>query len=291
MQKIVPHLWYDKDARTAAEWYCSLFENAAIDRLGMIEDTPSGDTETVSFHLENLELAAISAGPYFSLNPSISLMVSCQSAQEVDRLYEALCHEVLMPLDTYPFSPRYGWVQDKYGLSWQLMLTESVPDHPKIRPCLLFGMEVCGRAEEATDAYVSILPDSHKGLINRYGAGEAPDGRAKINYGEITLGGLSMVVMDHGAGGDFTFNEAFSFMVLCENQQEIDAYWDKLTHVPESEQCGWLKDRFGLSWQIVPEHMGDVYMSGTEEETRRVTEAFLKMKKLDIAALEKARFG
>ncbi len=100
-----------------------------------------------------------------------------------------------------------------------------------------------------------------------------------------------MVAMDHGYGGDFTFNEAFSFMVLCDNQEEIDYYWDKLSFVPESEQCGWVKDQFGLSWQIVPGEMNDILTTGTKEEVVRVTEAFLQMKKFNLAAIEEARLG
>ena len=97
--------------------------------------------------------------------------------------------------------------------------------------------------------------------------------------------------MDHGLGGDELFNEAFSFMVLCEDQAQIDYYWEKLSAVPEAEQCGWLKDKFGLSWQIVPVQLGELLSSAMPEEAQRITEAFLSMKKLDIRALEQARLG
>ena len=117
------------------------------------------------------------------------------------------------------------------------------------------------------------------------------DKRAKINYAEVDILGTELVAMDHGFDGDFTFNEAFSLMVLCENQEEIDYFWDKLSFVPEAEQCGWLKDKFGLSWQIVPVGMNEILMNGTKEEVKRVTEAFLKMKKFDLLTLEKARLG
>jgi predicted 3-demethylubiquinone-9 3-methyltransferase (glyoxalase superfamily) len=97
--------------------------------------------------------------------------------------------------------------------------------------------------------------------------------------------------MDHGFGGDFIFNEAFSFMVLCNNQEEIDYYWEKLSHVPEAEQCGWAKDQFGLSWQIVSSGMDEIMFHGSEDEIKRVTKALLQMKKFDLAALERARRG
>lgn len=86
-------------------------------------------------------------------------------------------------------------------------------------------------------------------------------------------------------------NEAFSFMILCENQEEIDHFWDKLSFVPEAEQCGWVKDQFGVSCQITPASMNEILMKGTKEEIKHVTEAFLKMKKFDLATLEKARLG
>lgn len=91
-----------------------------------------------------------------------------------------------------------------------------------------------------------------KGYFNYYAQGEAEDQRAKVNYGEVDILGSSLVVMDHGYGADSTFNEAFSFEVLCKDQKEIDYYWDKLSAVPEAEQCGWLKDKYGVSWQIEP---------------------------------------
>jgi predicted 3-demethylubiquinone-9 3-methyltransferase (glyoxalase superfamily) len=293
MQKIIPHLWFDKEAVEAAKWYVSLFENSSIINIATIPDTPSGDAGLVDFQLANHRFLAISAGPYFTFNPSISLMVACSTVEEVDRLCASLSSDgtELMPLGEYPFSKRYAWVQDRYGLSWQLMLVENIKEHQKIRPTLLFSGDVCGRAEDAIDFYASVFEESNKGFINHYSVGEAMDKRAKTNYGELDIEGTQLIVMDHGFGGDFTFNEAFSFVVLCDNQEEIDYFWDKLSFVPEAEQCGWLKDQFGLSWQIEPVSMNEVMMNGTKEEVKRVTEAFLKMKKFDLQTLEKARLG
>ncbi len=113
---------------------------------------------------------------------------------------------------------------------------------------------------------------------------------AKVNYADSSWR-LQHVAMDHGAGGTEAFNEAFSLMVLGKDQAEIDYYWEKLSAVPEAEQCGWLKDKFGVSWQIVPEQLGRMLETATEEEAKRITQSFLGMKKLDIAALEQARRG
>lgn len=293
MQKIIPHLWFDKEAVEAANLYVSLFENSKVTNTTIIPDTPSGDAELVDFELAGFKISAISAGPYFKLNPSISLMVACSTPEEVDRLHKELAYNgaELMPLGEYPFSKRYAWVQDRYGVNWQLFLVENIEEHQRIRPSLLFSGEACGKAEEAIELYLSVFKDSSKGYINHYAAGEAMDPRAKINYAEVNLLRTQFIAMDHGFGADFTFNEAFSFMVLCDNQEEIDYYWEKLSHVPEAEQCGWIKDKFGLSWQIVPSNMNEILMQGTKEEVKRVTEAFLQMKRFDLAALEKARLG
>lgn len=291
MQKIVTHLWFDTQALEAAELYVSLFHNSKILNTAMLYDTPSGDTQTVNFQLAGFEFSAISAGPYFVFNSSISLMVACETKEEVDRLYHTLIVDgsVLMPLGTYDFSGWYAWISDRYGLNWQIMLVENIDEHKKIRPCLLFGMEECGKTQEAIAYYASVFSDSKVGYINRYPEGAAKDIRAKINYAELELFDLEMVMMDHGYGGDATFNEAISFMIRCEDQKEIDYYWDKLSFFPEAEACGWVKDQFGISWQIIPKAMAELLSNGTEQELESVTKAFLKMKKFDIAALEKAR--
>ena len=293
MQTIIPHLWFDTQAVEAANYYVSLFANSRINTVSKLYDTPSGEVDTVDFTLDGVRLNAISAGPIFSLNPSVSLMVTCRSAEEVDRLYEGLQDgaTVLMPLGEYPFSKRYVWLADRFGLNWQLCFFDTDEITQKIRPVFLFAGEACGKTEEALAFYSSVFSGAKMGYVSHYQPGEAMVERAKINYAELTLGGFQLVAMDHGAGGTEAFNEAFSLMVLCKNQAEIDYYWDKLSAVPEAEQCGWLKDQFGVSWQIVPEQLGRMLETATEEEAKRITQSFLGMKKLDIAALEQARRG
>jgi predicted 3-demethylubiquinone-9 3-methyltransferase (glyoxalase superfamily) len=293
MQKIVPHLWYDEEAKEAALFYISLFNQSRILNTHVIENTPSGDSEIIDFELEGQRFAAISAGPYFKLNPSISLMVACSSAEEVNSKWKTLSEGgiELMPLDEYPFSKRYGWMQDRYGLSWQLILNENGQDGQKITPNLLFSNEACGKAEEAVNYYTEVFNDSGIGIISRYGEGEAESLKARVNYAAFKLCAADFSAMDNGFDVDFNFNEAFSFIVSCKDQKEIDYYWERLSAVPEAEQCGWVKDKFGVSWQIVPENMNEILFSGSKDELHRVTEAFLKMKKFDLRQLEKARIG
>lgn len=293
MPEIVPHLWYDKEAKEAALFYISLFDQSKIVNVAVIENTPSGDSEIVSFQLAGQSFQAISAGPYFKFNPSISLMVTCDSIEEVNTKWAALAEggTELMPLDEYPFSKWYGWIQDRFGLSWQLMLIDSEKAVQKITPNLLFSSASCGKAEEAVKYYTGIFENSEISMISRYQAGEAMSSKAKVNYAAFKLSGMNFSAMDNGFDVDFGFNEAFSLIVNCKDQQEIDCFWKALSAIPEAEQCGWVKDKFGVSWQIVPEALDEILFNGSRDEIQRVTDAFLKMKKFDLAALENARLG
>lgn len=291
MQKIVPHLWFDTQVYEAATWYVSLFEDSQIIRTHSLHDTPSGEVKSVDFQLAGLHFSAISAGPFFTFNPSVSFMVSCKTSGEVDALYKELVEEgtALMELGDYPFSKRFAWVQDKYGLGWQLMLEENSQETQKIRPCLLFAEKACGKAKEALDYYSTVFEESKKHAVTLYNSGEAADSQAIMKYGEFHYKKEQFILMDHGLGGDFTFTEALSFMVMCDTQSEIDYYWEKLSHVPEAEECGWAKDQFGLSWQIVPRRLNELLDESTEEEADRIAQAMLKMKKINIKELEKAK--
>jgi predicted 3-demethylubiquinone-9 3-methyltransferase (glyoxalase superfamily) len=293
MQKIVSHLWYDKEAKEAALFYMSLFDQSKLINATVLENTPSGDAEVVNFELAGQSFSAISAGPFFKFNPSISLMVACTTVEEVNTKWKALSEGgmELMPLGEYPFSKWYGWTQDRYGLSWQLMLVEEVEGIQKITPNLLFSNVACGKAEEAIKYYTEVFEDSEITMVSKYADGEAMTSKAKVNYAAFKLSGIAFSAMDNAFDVDYNFNEAFSIMVNCKDQEEIDYFWDKLSAVPEAEQCGWLKDKFGVSWQIVPSNLNDLLSHGSKDEIQRVTEAFLKMKKFDLEALERARLG
>lgn len=292
MQKIRPHLWYDTQAIEAAELYASTFPDSTITDVRTLHDTPSGDCDIVSFELLGQGFQAISAGPLFRFNPSVSFLVRCEAEEEVDAFWGRLSEggQALMPLDSYPFSKRYGWTQDRYGLSWQLMLSDG-SERQRIIPTLMFVGDVCGKAEEAVGFYTSVFGDARLGEVTRYGKGDEPDLPGTVRHAGFILEGQEFAAMDSAREHGFAFNEAVSLMVSCETQAEIDRYWDRLSAVPESEQCGWLKDRYGVSWQITPTAMDEQLRTGTEEQIARVTEAFLKMKKFDIAELERAFAG
>jgi predicted 3-demethylubiquinone-9 3-methyltransferase (glyoxalase superfamily) len=292
MQKITPHLWYDKEAREAAELYTSLFKNSKIKNTTTLNDTPSGTAEIVNIELMGQDFMLLSAGPYFKFTPAVSFLVACSTKEEVEALWQGLSEGgmALMELGEYPFSEKYGWIQDKYGLSWQIMFAGGEIKQ-RITPTLMFVGDQYGKAEEAMNFYVSVFHNAKLGDILRYGKGEEPDREGTIKHAAFTLEGQGFAAMDSARSHDFSFNEAVSFMVHCDTQEEIDYYWDKLSADPKAEQCGWLKDKFTVSWQIVPTIMNEMFKTKDEKKMARVTQAFLKMKKFDIAELEKAAEG
>jgi predicted 3-demethylubiquinone-9 3-methyltransferase (glyoxalase superfamily) len=290
VHEITPHLWFDTQAVEAAEFYSATFANSRIGDVSTLHDTPSGDADVVSFELFGEPFMAISAGPLFRFTPSVSLLVRCRTKEEVDQVWERLSEggKPLMALDSYPFSARYGWTEDRYGLSWQVMYLGDEDIHQRIVPSLMFVGDVCGRAEEAVNLYTSVFQDSRVGDVLRYAKGEEPDNEGTIKFAAFTLAGKEFAAMDSAREHDFGFNEAISLMVSCDTQDEIDYYWESLSAVPEAEQCGWLKDKLGVSWQIVPSVLGELMRTGSQEQAARVTEAFLQMKKFDIAELKRA---
>lgn len=295
---ITPHLWFDTEAREAAGFYRSVFPGGRIRSTTTVRGTPSDDAEVVSFSLAGQPFMAVSAGPMFRFNPSVSFIVNHDPSRDpaarahLDALWGALADggRVLMPLDRYPFSDRYGWVEDRYGVSWQLILSDPEGEpRPFIVPALSFTGEVWGRAEEAGAYYRSVFPGSRPGQLVRSPAGLDPEGA--VMFSDSRLGGTWFAAMDGPRDAGYGFNEAISFVVPCGTQGEIDRYWAALSAVPEAEACGWCKDRYGLSWQIVPAAMEAMMASGDRAAIGRVTRAFLQMTKLDLAALEAAFEG
>lgn len=302
--KITTSLWFDNQAEEAAKFYTDIFGG----NVGKVVHYPEtgqeitggtpGSVMTVDFEIQGHGFVGLNGGPIFKINPSISFMVNYdpsrdENAREIlDKAWEQLSDggKVLMPLDKYPFSEHYGWIQDKYGVSWQLILTDPAGDpRPFITPSMMFVGDKVGRAEEAMKFYLATFKDTKEGEIARYPAGMEPDREGTLMYADFMLENQWFAVMDSAQEHDFDFNEAISFIVNCETQEELDEYWNKLSAVPEAEQCGWLKDQFGVSWQIVPTVLNK--MDDKSEGANRMMSAMLKMKKLDIAELERAYNG
>lgn len=289
-QQITPHLWFDNYAEEAARFYTSIFKDSKIKNMTTLHNTPSGTVEIFTVELLGQEFTLISAGPLFKFNPSVSFLITCSTKEEVDALWKRLSEggAALMELAEYPFSEKYGWVQDKYGLSWQVMFIGDRKIKQRIIPTLMFVGKQCGKAEEGINFYASVFGAARVSDILRYSKGEEPDKEGTVKHAAFMLEGQEFAAMDSARGHNFAFNEAISFMVHCETQKEIDYYWGKLSADPKAEQCGWLKDKYGLSWQIVPNLMDEMLKDKDKKKIARVTEAFLQMKKLDIAKLKKA---
>ncbi|MBA4276163.1 VOC family protein [Flavobacterium sp.] len=273
-----PCLWFDGNAKATADFYCSIFNHSKIN-----DDTPM----VVRFEIEGRLMMGLNGGPMFKINPSISLFVTCETNEEIETIWNKLIEggSAMMPLDEYPWSKKYGWLVDKFGMTWQLMLGELSSEQQKIMPCFLFVGDQYGRAEEAIKMYTSIFPNSEIGRLEIYEAGE-PQTEGKLKFGDFKLQNEIFIAMDGFGGHEFQFNEGVSLVVECDTQEEIDAYWSKLTEGGSESQCGWLKDRFGVSWQIVPTVLSK--LMSDPEKAPRVIQAFLKMKKMDIDTLLKA---
>ncbi len=297
MKNIIPHLWFDKEAREAAAFYASVFPQSKVTTIQTIHGTPSGDCDIVSFDVWGHPFMSISAGPVFTINPSISFMVNFDPSQDpnaaahIDEIWNKLSAggKVLMPIDAYPFSKRYGWIQDKFGVSWQLILTNPEGEkRPAIVPSLLFTKNMAGKAEEATDFYFSIFKNAKRGAMARYPAGMEPEKEGSVMFTDFALNGQWFAAMDSAQNHEFSFNEGISLIVNCDDQAEMDYYTEKLSAAPESEQCGWIKDKYGVSWQIVPSNMDEIMKGEDAAATERKTQAMLKMKRLNIEALKNA---
>ena len=288
-EKITPFLWFGGNAEEAVNFYLTVFDNTK--RKGETRYTkesaaasgnPEGSIMTAEFEIEGLTFTALNGGAHFKINPSVSFFVNCETEAEVDRLWHKLSEggKALMPLDKYDYSDKYGWTEDKYGVSWQIILSK--PDggwRPKIIPSLLFTNEKSGKTKEAIDFYVSLFDNSKIGLV---APNDKPGAEGTTAFADFMLENQWFAAMDSPMEHDFGFNEAVSFVVHCENQEEIDYYWNKLSTVPEAEQCGWLKDQFGISWQIVPKNIAELMRS------KEAVNALMKMKKLDIEQLKNA---
>ena len=290
-QKISPCLWFDDNAEEAAKFYTSIFPNSKIREVVPYNvETPSnkaiGSVMTVSFELDGYSFLGLNGGPYFKPNPSISFHIKCKTIEEVDSYYEKLSEngKILMELNEYPFSKRYAWVEDKFGFSWQIIYTEK-DFNQKIVPAFLFTQDICGKAREAIKSYVEIFPESKIDVISEYGKNEFNEKEDNVMYSEFTLVNEEFIAMDSGMKHKFKFSEGISLMIECKDQNEIDYFYEKLSAFPEAEMCGWLKDKFGVSWQLITPNFVKL------DKNKKVMEAILKMKRLDLAKLKEAYEG
>ena len=280
-QVITPAIWCDGTADEAAQFYADVFRDASI-----AEQAP-GLAATVSIH--GFKLSLINGGNQYAPNPSISCILNFdpllfggeeQARAYLDELYERLSTGgVLMELGEYPFSPRYAWVRDRFGMTWQLMLTDPDGDpRPFVIPSFMFDSTNHAHTEEATDAWIALFDNSRRGALYRYEEGGPLDAGA-VMFTDFTLRGTWMAATDSGTFHDFTFTPGVSMIVSCRDQEEIDRYWAGLSAVPEAERCGWCVDRWGVSWQVVPHNIAELMADAATRDK------ILHMGKIDLTKL------
>ena len=289
MQKIVPFLWLDHQAEEAAKFYTSLFDKSKITgttRFGEAGPGPRGSVMTASFRLEGQEFTALNGGPVFAFTPAVSFFVTCRTEAEADTLWRELSKggKILMELARYPFSEKFGWVSDRYGVSWQLNLAGR---QKKITPFFMFVGQQHGKAEEAMKSWASKFENSAVAQVERYPEG-MPEPAGTVMHGRFSLAGQEFMAMDSAREHAFTFTPAISFYVNCESQEEVDGFWEKLSAGGKKGQCGWLEDRYGVSWQVVPTVLPKLLADKDPARSKRVVEAMLKMTRLDIRTLQEA---
>ena len=275
---IHPCLWFDGNAKEAAELYCSAFPESKIE---------SENPMVVIFEIFGQKFMGLNGGPRHTINPSISFMATYFTKEEIDETWAKLTDggSVLMPLDKYDWSEHYGWVQDKFGVNWQLYLGDKENTDQRVSPTMMFVGEQNGKAENAINYYTSIFDNSKIQGILKYSAND-DDTEGNVMHGQFSLDGYTMMAMDSSADHKFQFDEGVSLVVTCDTQEEIDYYWEKLKLGGKEDQCGWLKDQFGVSWQIVPRILGE--LMSDPEKAPRVVDAFMKMIKFDIEKLKNA---
>ena len=293
MQKIIPFFWFNNQAEEAAKFYVSNFKNSRLGNISRYDDASaevSGKAKdsvmTVDFELEGQTFSALNGGPEFKFSPAVSFSVHCESAQEVDEFWARFVPggKVLMELDKYPFSERYGWLEDKYGVSWQFNFSAS---EQKIVPSLLFVGRQFGQAENAIKLYTSLIDNSRIGEIIRYEAGEG-DQVGAIKYSTFFLGGQKFIAMESSMDHKFEFSQASSFLINCKTQEEVDRLWDGLSGGGEKQPCGWLRDKHGVTWQVVPTILNELLNDPDKERAKRAMKAMLKMTKIVINDLKEA---
>jgi len=276
---ITPCLWFDKQAKEAGAFYCSQFADTKV-----VAQSPV----VTEIDVSGQHVTLLDGGPKYQPNASISLFYVCETEEEINILWDAFSKEgsVLMPLDKYYWSNKYGWLNDRFGVSWQVALGKIEDVGQKITPCLMFSGEQYGRAEEAINHYSAIFKNPKQDGILRYGNNEAPEQEGKVKHAQIVLNGQKFMFMDSAQQHDFVFSEGVSLTIHCEIQDEIDYYWKKLTESGEESMCGWLKDKFGVSWQVVPTILSKIMSD--PNKAGKASQAFMQMKKIDIEKIVQA---
>lgn len=292
--KITPCLWFDRNAEEAVRFYTNLFEESEMGKMSRYgkegyeqHGMPEGTVLTATFSLAGKPFLALNGGPHYKFSPAVSFFVVCERMEELEQLWNGLKDRgmVMMELDKYEWSEKYGFLTDRYGVSWQLSYGKISDTGQKISTSYMFIGDKLGRAEEAVHFYASVFPDTKIDGVLKFPEEEG-ELAGKVQHAQFRMLGETFMVMENALQHEFSITPAISQMIECETQDEIDHYWEKLSDGGREEQCGWLQDKFGISWQVVPAMLGKNMED--PEKAKKLTAAFMPMKKMDIKILQEA---
>ncbi|PZP41316.1 MAG: hypothetical protein DI598_18360 [Pseudopedobacter saltans] len=225
--------------------------------------------------------------PILNRIPVFPFFITLESEQELKSIWDRLVVDgkIMMELKDYAWSPLYGWLEDQYGVCWQLSLGKISEVGKSIVPFLMFCDQQQGNAAEAIAFYQGLMSPQQEPFIVHY-APEQVHINATVVHSRFYIGKNLFMAMDGGVPQPFNFDEGVSFAIHCQNQEEVDYYWDKITAKGTESVCGWCKDQFGISWQIVPVQIYEILKD--PERRENFFRIMTKMKKLIISDLEKA---
>lgn len=274
---IYPCIWFNQNANEAADFYVKVLGDGKITHRNEM---------LVTFELSGQKFLGINGGNEFQPNASVSYMVILEDKDELEKIWNQLSEggTELMALDKYDWSEKYGWIQDKFGVSWQLMFGKLSDVHgQKFIPTYMFTQQYNGKAEEAVQFYLNLFKNSKSDGVMRY---EEGDMKGLVMHTQLVLDDYVIMAMDGGATHNFRFSEGNSMFIECENQAEIDHFWNAFADGGNESQCGWIQDKYGIWWQVIPSKL--VEWMTDPQIAPKVKDAFYKMKKLDLKILEEA---
>jgi len=276
--KIYPCFWMQEDPASALTLYRQAFPEIEV---------LSQSALVGMFRLHGFEVMLLNGGPQYRPNPAVSLTLHCDGEASAQRVWSALLNdaEVLMPLGTYDWSSCYGWLNDRNGISWQITTGAPQQQGQLVHSSLMFCGAQQGKANAAIDYYTGLFPRSARLQTHLYPV-TMPELAGQVMYASFKLEDIGFAAMDSGVPQSFSFTPGNSHVIVCRDQDEIDYYWNAFTADGHESRCGWCDDKFGLSWQVIPASLPQL-MSDPDTGSA-VAQAMFRMKKLDLAELQRA---
>lgn len=279
---ITPFIWSNDNGAAMADHYLSIFPDSKLIARNSFVST---------IEIFGSQISTLQGWPNTdaTLNPSISFSLWVKDEALAKQLREQLSNggSVMMPFQAYERSPGYGWCNDKFWVSRQVMYDnrDNTSTHALV-PSLMYTGANNGKTQQAMQFYTSIFPDSKIDFTRPYGENAMGEDPTHLNHAEFKLFGQQFIAMDSGMDHKFSFNDGVSLCVMCQDQVEVDKYWDMLTSDWGQEvQCWWCKDKYGVSRQITPVQLPQALFSSDQTKSAYAMQQMMKMKKIIIADL------